>query len=57
MSAGDNDRDLNTDSIATLTNNLGADAVIYFVNVSKTVETDIQLLRRRARRQESRSPS
>jgi propanol-preferring alcohol dehydrogenase len=28
---------------------LGADAVIDFVNASKTVETDMQLLRRRAR--------
>ena len=28
---------------------MGADAVIDFVNASKTVETDMQLLRRRAR--------
>ena len=32
-----------------LTDNMGADAVIDFVNASKTVETDMQLLRRRAR--------
>jgi propanol-preferring alcohol dehydrogenase len=32
-----------------LTNKLGADAVIDFVNASKTVETDMQFLRRRAR--------
>src|SRR4026208_1416502 len=32
-----------------LTDKLGADAVIDFVNASKTVETDIQFLRRRAR--------
>jgi propanol-preferring alcohol dehydrogenase len=32
-----------------LTNNLGADAVIDFVNASKTVEIDMQFLRRRAR--------
>ena len=36
-------------AIMELTNNLGADAVIDFVNASKTVETDIQFLRRRAR--------
>lgn len=36
-------------SIMELTNNLGADAVIDFVNASKTVETDMQILRRRAR--------
>ena len=32
-----------------LTDKLGADAVIDFVNASKTVETDMQMLRRRAR--------
>ena len=32
-----------------LTNKLGADAVIDFVNASKTVETDMQFLRKRAR--------
>ena len=32
-----------------LTDKLGADAIIDFVNASKTVETDMQLLRRRAR--------
>ena len=32
-----------------MTDKLGADAVIDFVNASKTVETDMQLLRRRAR--------
>ncbi|MGI0007537.1 MAG: zinc-binding dehydrogenase, partial [Nitrosotalea sp.] len=36
-------------SIMELTDNLGADAVIDFVNASKTVETDMQILRRRAR--------
>jgi alcohol dehydrogenase, propanol-preferring len=36
-------------AIMELTNKLGADAVIDFVNASKTVETDIQFLRRRAR--------
>ena len=36
-------------AIAELTDKLGADAVIDFVNASKTVETDMQLLRRRAR--------
>jgi alcohol dehydrogenase, propanol-preferring len=35
--------------VMELTNNLGADAVIDFVNASKTVETDMQLLRRRAK--------
>lgn len=35
--------------IPTLTNGNGADAVIDFVNNSKTVETDMQLLRRRAK--------
>src|SRR5579875_734260 len=38
-----------TKSIMELTDNLGADAVIDFVNASKTVETDMQILRRRAR--------
>ncbi len=38
-----------TKSIMELTNNLGADAVIDFVNAGKTVETDMQILRRRAR--------
>jgi propanol-preferring alcohol dehydrogenase len=32
-----------------LTDKLGADAVIDFVNASKTVETDMQFLGRRAR--------
>ena len=32
-----------------LTDNMGVDAVIDFVNASKTVETDMQLLRRRAK--------
>ena len=36
-------------AIMQLTDKLGADAVIDFVNASKTVETDIQFLRRRAR--------
>jgi propanol-preferring alcohol dehydrogenase len=35
--------------VMELTNKLGADAVIDFVNASKTVETDVQLLRRRAK--------
>ena len=35
-------------AIMELTNNLGADAVIDFVNASKTVEIDMQILRRRA---------
>ncbi|MBV9175521.1 MAG: alcohol dehydrogenase catalytic domain-containing protein [Nitrososphaeraceae archaeon] len=35
--------------VMELTDNLGADAVIDFVNASKTVETDMQSLRRRAR--------
>ena len=30
-----------------LTDNLGVDAIIDFVNASKTVETDMQILRRR----------
>jgi propanol-preferring alcohol dehydrogenase len=36
-------------AVMELTDKMGADAVIDFVNASKTVETDIQLLRRRAR--------
>jgi alcohol dehydrogenase, propanol-preferring len=36
-------------AIMELTDKLGADAVIDFVNASKTVETDMQFLRRRAR--------
>ena len=36
-------------SIMELTDNLGVDAIIDFVNASKTVETDMQILRRRAR--------
>lgn len=36
-------------AVMELTDKLGADAVIDFVNASKTVETDIQLLRRRAK--------
>jgi len=35
--------------VLELTDKVGADAVIDFVNASKTVETDMQLLRRRAR--------
>lgn len=38
-----------TKSMMELTNNLGVDAIIDFVNASKTVETDMQILRRRAR--------
>jgi propanol-preferring alcohol dehydrogenase len=38
-----------TKVIMELTNNLGADAVIDFVNATKTAETDMQLLRRRAK--------
>src|SRR6478609_2761959 len=34
--------------VMELTNKKGADAVIDFVNASKTVETDMQLLRKRA---------
>jgi propanol-preferring alcohol dehydrogenase len=37
------------DAVMELTNNMGADAVIDFVNASKSVETDMQILRRRAR--------
>ena len=36
-------------AVMGLTNKLGADAVIDFVNASKTVETEMQFLRRRAR--------
>jgi propanol-preferring alcohol dehydrogenase len=36
-------------AIMELTDKMGADAVIDFVNASKTVETDMQFLRRRAR--------
>ncbi len=36
-------------AIMELTDNMGADAVIDFVNATKTVETDMQMLRRRAR--------
>ncbi|HET7389479.1 MAG TPA: alcohol dehydrogenase [Nitrososphaeraceae archaeon] len=36
-------------AIMELTDKLGADAVIDFVNASKTVETDMQFLRRRSR--------
>jgi alcohol dehydrogenase, propanol-preferring len=36
-------------AIMELTGKLGADAVLDFVNASKTVETDMQFLRRRAR--------
>src|SRR6266496_6834723 len=36
-------------AVMELTNKLGADAVIDFVNASKTVEADMQFLRRRAR--------
>ena len=35
-------------TIMELTDKMGADAVIDFVNASKTVETDMQFLRRRA---------
>ena len=36
-------------TIMELTDKMGADAIIDFVNASKTVETDMQLLRKRAR--------
>ncbi|PWU79645.1 MAG: zinc-binding alcohol dehydrogenase [Candidatus Nitrosopolaris wilkensis] len=36
-------------AVMELTDNMGADAVIDFVNASKTVETDMQLLRRRGK--------
>jgi len=38
-----------TKAVMELTDKMGADAVIDFVNASKTVETDMQLLRRRAK--------
>ena len=36
-------------AVMELTDNMGADAVLDFVNASKTVESDIQFLRRRAK--------
>jgi len=36
-------------AVIEVTDRMGADAVIDFVNASKTVETDMQLLRRRAK--------
>jgi alcohol dehydrogenase, propanol-preferring len=36
-------------SVMEMTDKLGADAIIDFVNASKTVETDMQILRRRGR--------
>src|SRR5215469_1142220 len=36
-------------AVMELTDKMGADAVIDFVNASKTVETDMHLVRRRAR--------
>ena len=36
-------------AVMEMTDKMGADAVIDFVNASKTVETDMQFLRRRAR--------
>jgi alcohol dehydrogenase, propanol-preferring len=36
-------------AVIELTNKMGADAVVDFVNASKTVESDIQFLRRRAK--------
>lgn len=36
-------------TVMELTDKMGADAVIDFVNASKTVETDMQFLRRRAK--------
>ncbi len=38
-----------TKSVMELTNNMGADVVIDFVNASKTVDTDMKFLRRRAK--------
>ena len=35
--------------VMEITDNLGADAIIDFVNASKTVETDMKMLRRRGR--------
>jgi propanol-preferring alcohol dehydrogenase len=37
-----------TKSVMELTNNMGADAVVDFVNASKTVDADMKFLRRRA---------
>lgn len=42
-----NEDPINT--VMSITNGLGADAVIDFVNASKTVETDMQLIRKRAK--------
>lgn len=36
-------------SVMEVTDRLGVDAVIDFVNASKTVETDMRLLRKRAK--------
>ena len=36
-------------AVMELTDNLGTDAVLDFVNASKTMETDMKFLRRRAR--------
>ena len=36
-------------AVMELTDKIGADAVIDFVNASKTVETDMQFLRKRAK--------
>jgi alcohol dehydrogenase, propanol-preferring len=57
QAAKDNGADVSVNSkkedpvkaIMELTDKMGADAVIDFVNASKTVETDMQMLRRRAR--------
>lgn len=38
-----------TKSVMELTNNMGADAVVDFVNASKTVDADMKFLRRRAK--------
>jgi len=38
-----------TKRVMDITDNLGADDIIDFVNASKTVETDMQMIRRRAR--------
>ena len=38
-----------TKRVMEITENLGADAIIDFVNASKTVETDMKMLRRRGR--------
>jgi alcohol dehydrogenase, propanol-preferring len=43
----DNNINSKNEDAANVVIELGADAVIDFVNVSKTVETDTQLLRRR----------